>query len=113
MLLLVSCNIAILLLAHNSENARELAVKKALGAPASRLLWQVMSEALILCLCGSVLGVLLAGWLLDLSQPMIETWLDFGVPFWWNYELEAHSVLMVAVATLAIWLITSALPAWH
>ncbi len=113
LLLLVSCNIAILLLAHNSENARELAVKKALGAPASRLLWQVMSEALILCLCGSVLGVLLAGWLLDLSQPMIETWLDFGVPFWWNYELEAHSVLMVAVATLAIWLITSALPAWH
>jgi predicted permease len=113
LLLLVSCNIAILLLAHNSENARELAVKKALGAPASRLLWQVMSEALILCLCGSVLGVLLAGWLLDLSQPMIKTWLDFGVPFWWNYELEAHSVLMVAVATLAIWLITSALPAWH
>jgi predicted permease len=113
LLLLVSCNIAILLLAHNSENARELAVKKALGAPTSRLLWQVMSEALILCLCGSVLGILLAGWLLDLSQPMIRTWLDFGVPFWWNYELEAHSVLMVAVATLAVWLVTSALPAWH
>jgi predicted permease len=113
LLLLVSCNIAILLLAHNSENARELAVKKALGAPASRLLWQVMSEALILCLCGSVLGILLAGWLLDLSQPLISTWLDFGVPFWWDYQLEAHSVLLVAVATLAVWLITSALPAWH
>ena len=113
LLLLVSFNIAILLLAHNSENARELAVRKALGAPASRLLWQVMSEALILCLCGGVLGILFAGWLLDLSQPIIKTWLDFGVPFWWSYELEAHSILMVAVATLAVWLITSALPAWH
>ena len=56
-MLLVVANVSMLLLARASENTREVAIRSALGAPRSALIGQTLSESLLLCVSGSVLGI--------------------------------------------------------
>ena len=63
MLLIVCANIANLLLARATARQKEFSVRMSLGATATRLIRQILTETLLLAVAGSIAGLLLASWM--------------------------------------------------
>jgi len=116
-LLIAGANLASLFLSRHIEREGDAAVRLALGAGRPRLVRESLAQTLLLALAGSVLGVLLALWLLpalvalsplgnDNSGGAIR---EFALPIGLNPAVLAYSVAAAFLLAFGFGL----LPAWR
>ena len=102
LVLLIACaNLTNLLLARASARTREIAVRQCLGASAMRIARQTLTESLLLSLCGSVVGILLAVWIVT----ALKTFVSSQIPHLETARIDAPVLLF----TTAIMLLTGVL----
>ncbi|MEO8661582.1 MAG: ABC transporter permease [Bryobacteraceae bacterium] len=108
LVLLIACaNVANLLLAKGAARRRELAVRAALGASRSRLVWQLLTESLVLCLMGAIAGIAVAALLLRLATPLLSE----SIPFTAAVSLDLRVLAFAGLIALAVALLAGTLPA--
>jgi len=92
-LLIVSANVASLLLARTLDRSKEMAVRAALGAGRARLLRQVLLESVVLSVIGGDAGLLVATWGVSALESVLTPNLlpvpDIGVD---------HTVILFSLA---------------
>jgi predicted permease len=108
--LMIACaNIANLLLARGSARRREMAVRHALGAKATRLVRQMLTESVLLAILGGAVGIVLGRALL---QALI-LWLPHNLPRVEGVTLDATVLAVTATACVVCGLSFGLWPAFQ
>lgn len=98
MLLIVSANVAVLLLSRAAARSREIATRTALGAGRGRIVRQLAVEHLLLAVGGGAAGAGLAvGGVAVFSRQLSY----LTLPYWTRFALDGRSLGFIAAASLA------------
>jgi len=112
--LLIACaNVANLLLVRGSARQKELAVRMALGAGRWRVMRQLLTESVLLALCGGVVGLGVAQFGVRTLANSIPA--DFArfIPGWEHLEINGWALGFTLLVSLATGLMFGLLPAWQ
>ncbi|HEY2805605.1 MAG TPA: ABC transporter permease [Gemmatimonadales bacterium] len=107
-LLLACSNVANLLLARAAMRSKEVAIRTALGASRARVIGQLLTEALVISLIGSVIGIGIAAvgvrWF---NHALLQTQL----PFWVKITVDPPILLFVLLVSVLAAVISGVVPA--
>lgn len=113
-LLLVACvNVCNLMLVRTSSRGGELALMAAIGAGRARLLGEAATESVLLAMGGGVLGLWLAGGLLDAILALTPEQMSILSRSRVTGALDLRAVAFAITATLATSLAFGVIPAWR
>jgi macrolide transport system ATP-binding/permease protein len=100
LLMIASVNVASLLLVRSESRRREMAVRSALGASQARIIGQFVTEGLILVAAGSVLGVVLAHWAMQVLTTLIPADMLAGMSFLRDLGLNVRVLSFAGLISL-------------
>ena len=109
-LLMCCANVANLLLARTSARARELAVRSAIGAGRPRIVRQLLTESLVLAVCGGVLGAAVGAAILNVAPSQIPTGL---LPAAFPLAFDQRVLAFCVATALAVAILYGLAPAWQ
>jgi cell division protein FtsX len=107
MVLVITCaNVANLVLAKGATRRKEMALRASLGASRGRLIAQLLTESLVLCLLGGMAGIAAAYLLLHAITPLIAA----SLPFTADLRLDLRVLGFAAAAAMAVLILAGLLP---
>jgi len=116
LVVLIACaNVASMLLARGTTRQREIAIRRALGAGRRRLIFQMLTESLLLASLGGGLGVLIAAWSRGIIAMLIPA--QLGAPgtvtSFGPLQMDARVLLFAALLSLVTSLVFGLAPAFQ
>jgi putative ABC transport system permease protein len=110
LVLLIACaNVSNLFLARSIARQRELAIRAALGASRRRLAAQLLTESLVLSLCGGALGLLLA-WGIAEALPALA---PDALPRLEEIRLDGRVLAFAGVISVYAGMLSGLVPTWR
>ena len=110
LVLLIACaNIANLLLARAAARSNEMAIRLSIGARRNQLIGQLLTESLVLAVCGGIAGLVVARWTLDAILAMLPAEAASTL----QVDIDGTVLAFAAAVTVATGLLFGIFPAWH
>ena len=111
MVLLIACvNVMNMQFGRAALRAKELAIRGALGATRGRLVRQMLTESLLIAILGTVFGVLLAYWSLDMITSYMRSMAN-PPPYWLVFSIDGPVLLFTISITLLATIASGLIPA--
>jgi predicted permease len=111
LLLLIGCgNVSILLLARATARQHEFAVRAAIGAGRSRIIRQLLTEALLLSLTGAALGLLLAYKTVSVIAASLP---EFSFPHEAAIQINVPVLMFCILVAVGTGVLFGLWPAWQ
>src|SRR6201984_151651 len=99
LVLLIACvNVMNMQFGRAALRAKEVAIRGALGATRWRIVRQMLTESLVVALFGTIAGVLIANWGVDMLARAIAA-APFPPPYWWQFTIDARVLPFTLVIT--------------
>src|ERR1700693_6136316 len=100
LVLLIACvNVMNMQFGRAALRAKELAIRGALGATRWRLVRQMLTESLVVATFGTIAGVLIAYWGVDMLAQAIKA-APFPPPYWWQFTIDGRVLAFTLIITL-------------
>ncbi|HEX4639394.1 MAG TPA: ABC transporter permease [Chthoniobacterales bacterium] len=112
LVLLIACvNVMNMQFGRAALRAKELAIRGALGATRGRLVRQMLTESFVVAVFGTIAGVILAYWSVDLLARAIKA-APFPPPYWWHFTIDGRVLAFTLIITLVATVVSGLVPAF-
>jgi predicted permease len=111
LLMVIAINVAALMYARTATRSGEIVVRTALGASRGRVVAQLFAESLVLSSAAAVVGLVAAAWVLARVETLLSISGGEQMPFWWDFDLTAGTVMYTFGFAVVAAVIIGVLPA--